>query len=177
MYFLLPSLFFSSLLLALTHAVLQYCTSPQSHLLGLLFFLLGLHIFTPLGLHFFSPSSLAEWPLYLFIHLFLLFSISHSSHLVTINARHLPWLCFNQFLFFSSPLAEWPLPFASFFSFFLPTCLTSLTSHLHLCGLTFVHNYRGKDEPNFFSFGQASLACSICFADFLPIFQQAHLMS
>ena len=54
---------------------------------------------------------------------------------------NLSWLCFNQFLFFSSPLAEWPLPFASFFSFFLPMCLTSLTSHIHLCGLTFVHPF------------------------------------
>ena len=54
---------------------------------------------------------------------------------------NLSWLCFNQFLFFSSPLAEWPLPFASFFSFFLPMCLTSLTSHIHLCGLAFVHPF------------------------------------
>ena len=54
---------------------------------------------------------------------------------------NLSWLCFNQFLFFSSPLAEWPLPFASFFSFFLSMCLTSLTSHIHLCGLTFVHPF------------------------------------
>ena len=54
---------------------------------------------------------------------------------------NLSWLCFNQFLFFGSPLAEWPLPLASFFSFFLPTCLTSLTSHIHLCDLTFVHPF------------------------------------
>ena len=51
------------------------------------------------------------------------------------------WLCFNQFLFFSSSLAKWPLPFASFFSFLLPTCPTSLTSLIHLCGLTFVHPF------------------------------------
>ena len=54
---------------------------------------------------------------------------------------NLSWLCFNQFLFFNSPLAEWPLPFASFFSFFLPTCFTSLTSHIYLHGLTFVHPF------------------------------------
>ena len=46
------------------------------------------------------------------------------------------------------------------FSSLLPlTCLTSLTSHLHLCGLTFVHpfkcywtfvhHYRERDEPIF----------------------------
>ena len=54
---------------------------------------------------------------------------------------NLSWLCFNQFLFFGSPLAKWPFPLGSFFSFFLPTCLTSLTSHIHLCDLTFVHPF------------------------------------
>ena len=33
------------------------------------------------------------------------------------------------------------MAFASFFSLFLPTCLTSLTSHIHLCDLTFVHPF------------------------------------
>ena len=31
--------------------------------------------------------------------------------------------------------------FTSFFSLFLPTCLTSLSSHIHLCDLTFVHPF------------------------------------
>ena len=127
MFFLLLSLFFSSLLLALTHAALQDCTSPH-HTLGtsLLFFL--------------CPNGRMASTL-LFLSPFLLFSLSHSSHQVTLNTSHLSWLCFNQFLFFSSSLAESPLPFASLFSFFLPTCLTSLTSHNHLCGLTFVHPF------------------------------------
>ena len=38
--------------------------------------------------------------------------------------------------FFSS---HWPNGLACFFSFFLHMCLTSLTSHIHLCALTFVH--------------------------------------
>ena len=155
MYFLLPSLFFSSLLLALTHAILPNCPNPQSHLLGLLFSL-GLHILTPSGLHFFSPSSLAEWPLYLFLHLFLLFSFSHSSYQVTINASHLLWLCFSQILFLRLSLAEWPC----LFLFFLPSHVShkfnitysfmwlDFCTSLHKCYWTFVHNYRGKDEPN-----------------------------
>ena len=98
-YFLLTSLFFSSFFLTLTHAILQDCNNPQSHLLGLLFSL-GLHVLTPSGLHFFSPSLLAEWPLYLFLYLFLLFSLSHSSHQVTINASQ---LILTLLLFFSSP--------------------------------------------------------------------------
>ena len=40
--------------------------------------------------------------------------------------------------FFSS---HWPNGLACFFSFFLPACLTSLTSHIHLCGLTFIHPF------------------------------------
>ena len=152
MYFFSLSLFFFSVLLALTHAVLQDCTSPHT---------LGLNFFSFSELRFFSPSSLAEWRLYLFLHLFLLFSLSHPSHQVTINASQ---LIMTLLLFFSSPLAEWLLPLASFFSFFLPTCLTSLT---------YIFIY----VTWLFSLGQATPASSICFADFLPIFQQAHLMS
>ena len=40
--------------------------------------------------------------------------------------------------FFSS---HWPNGLACFFSFFLHMCLTSLTSHIHLCALTFVHPF------------------------------------
>ena len=77
--FLLLSIFFSSLLLALTHAVLQDCT-----------------VLSLTRWDFSSSCSLAEWcTLYFF------------------------------FIFF----------FSSF------NCLTSLTSHLHLCGLTFVHHF------------------------------------
>ena len=43
-----------------------------------------------------------------------LFTSSHNK-----MQANLSWLCFNQFLFFSSPLAKWPMLFASFFSFFL----------------------------------------------------------
>ena len=154
-YFLLPSLFFSSLSLALIQAILQDCTNPQSHLLGLLFSL-GLHILTPSGVHLFNPSSLAEWPLYLFLHLFLLFSLSLSSYQVTINASHLLWLCFNQNLFLLVSLAEWPC----LFLLFLPSHVShkfnitysfmwlGFCTSLHKCCWTFVHNYRGKDEPN-----------------------------
>ena len=92
--FLLLSLFFPSLLLALTPAVLQDWHCPHT-----------------LGLHFFiHPSLLAEWPLYLFHHLFLLFFLPHSSHQVTINTSHLVRLCFHQNLFLQLSLAEWPLP-------------------------------------------------------------------
>ena len=72
----------------------------------------------------FTPSSLAEWPLYLF----LIFFLPHFSHRVTLNASQLV--------------------------------------------LTFVH----KDDFNS-SYWKASPASSICFANFLAIFQQAHLMS
>ena len=40
--------------------------------------------------------------------------------------------------FFSS---HWPNGLACFFSFFLPTILTSLTSHIHLYGLTFTNPF------------------------------------
>ena len=88
------TLFFSSLLLALTHAALLDCTQYSHSGTSLLF----------------SPSSLAKWPLYLFLYLFLLFFLPHSSHQVTINTSHLVRLCFHQNLFLQLSLAEWPLP-------------------------------------------------------------------
>ena len=39
-----------------------------------------LHFLTPSRLHIFSPSSLAEWPLYLFLH-FPFFSPFHTVHI------------------------------------------------------------------------------------------------
>ena len=60
---------------------------------------------SPYFLWDFTSYSLAEWPLLLFLHLFLLFFISHSWQQITINATHLPWLCFSHFPFsFGSPL-------------------------------------------------------------------------
>ena len=174
------SLFFSSLLLALSHAVLQDCASPQSHLLGLLF---------SLGLHIFTPSSLAEWPLY-FFHLFLLFFLSHSSHQVTINASQLILTLLQPISFLQLSLNRMTLA-SCFFLFFLPSnvshkfnitysfmWLDFCTSLRKYCW-TFVHNYRGKDEPNFFSFSsrQATPANPSHFADFSALVQQAHLMS
>ena len=180
MYFLSLSLFFSSLLLALSHAVLQDCASPQSHLLGLLF---------SLGLHIFTPSSLAEWPLY-FFHLFLLFFLSHSSHQVTINASQLILTLLQPISFLQLSLNRMTLA-SCFFLFFLPSNVShkfnitysfmwlNFYTSLHKCCWTFVHNYRGKDEPNFFSFSsrQATPANPSHFADFSALVQQAHLMS
>ena len=83
-----------------------------------------------------------KWPngLSFYFFIFSFFSPFHTLHIKSQKMQaNLSWLCFNQFLFFWYPLAKWPLPFASFFSFFFPTCLTSLASHIHLCGLTFVH--------------------------------------
>ena len=66
-------------------------SSNSSRLHQSSFSLAGTSIFTgaPSRVHFYSPSSLAEWPLHLFLHLFLLFSLSLSSNQVTINASHL----------------------------------------------------------------------------------------
>ena len=44
----------------------------------------------------------------------------------------------NKNSFFSY---HWPNGLACFFSFFLPTILTSLTSHIHLYGLTFANPF------------------------------------
>ena len=97
---------------------------------------LGLHIFTPRD---FASSAHLHWPLYLFHHLFLLFSLSHSSYQVTINASQLILTLLQPISFLQLSLSRMTL--ASFFSFILPTCLTSLTSHIHLCDLTFVHPF------------------------------------
>ena len=176
-------------LLCLLSLTQLFKTTPSPHTLGLHFFFpSGASHLHPLGLHFFSPSSLAEWPLYLFLHLFLLFSLSHSSYQVTINASQLILTLLQQISFLQLSLSWMTLAFC-FFLFFLPSNVShkfnitysfmwlDFCTSLHKCCSTFVHNYRGKDEPNFFSFGQASPASSICFAGFLPIFQQAHLMS
>ena len=111
MYFLLSSLFFSSLLLALIHAVLQDYTSPQSHFLGLLF---------SLGLHIFTPPPNGRMPLLLFLHLFLLFSISHSSYQVTINTSQLILTLLQPISFLQLSLSRMTLAFC-FFLFFLPS--------------------------------------------------------
>ena len=124
MYFLLPSLFFSSLLLALTHAILPNCPNPQSHLLGLLF---------SLGLHIFTPSSLAEWPLY-FFHLFLLFFLSHSSHQVTINASQLILTLLQPVSFLQPSLCRMTLAFC-FFLFVLPSNVS------HKFHITYLHPF------------------------------------
>ena len=174
-------LYFSPLLLALTYAVLQDCTSPQSHLLGLLF---------SLGLHIFTPPSNGLMPLLLLLHLFLLSSLSHSSYHVTINASQLILTLLQPISFLQLSLSRMTLAFC-FFLFFLPSNVShkfiitysfmwlDFCTSLHKCCWTFIHNYRRKDEPNF-SLSDKLLqapASSICFVDFLPIFQQAHLMS
>ena len=83
-------------------------------------FFRGLHIFTP-GTSLLQPIFTGQMAS-LFISSsfpsFLTFTLFTSSH----NKCEPIYLDFaNQFLFFSSPLAEWPLPFVSFFSFFLPS--------------------------------------------------------
>ena len=158
---------------------LSSALNTQSHLLGLLFSL-GLHILNPSRIHFFSPSSLAKWPLYLFLHNFLLFSLSLYSYHVTIIASHLLWLFFNQNLFLQLSLFEWPF----LYLFFHPShvshkfnitysfmCLDFCTS-LHKCCWTFGHNYRGKDEPN--SSLSDKLPQQTHF--FSALVQQAHLL-
>ena len=88
---------------------------------------------------------MAEWPLLLFLHLFILFFLSHSSHQVIIKASQLILTLLQPISFLQLSLSKSPLPFASFFSFFLPMCPTSLTSLIHLCGLTFVHPFINVD--------------------------------
>ena len=136
------------------------------------------------------PSSLAEWPLYFFLHLFLLFFLSHSSHQVTINASQLILTLLQSISFLQLSLNRMTLA-SCFFLFFLPSNVShkfnitysfmwlNFYTSLHKCCWTFVHNYRGKDEPNFFSFSsrQATPANPSHFADFSALVQQAHLMS
>ena len=137
MYFLLLSLFFFSffsLLLALTHTVLQDCTG--THTLGLYFFS--------------SPLQMAECLSFYFIIFSFFFSLSHSSHLVTINTSQLILTLLQLISFLQLSLSRMTLAFC-FFLFFLPSnvshkfnitysfmwldCCTSL----HKCCWTFVH--------------------------------------
>ena len=134
---------FSYLFLALTHTVLQDCLGPHT-----------------LELHFFSsPLQMAKWPLILFLHLFLLFSLSHSSYQVIKNASQLILTLLQPISFLLMSLSQMTLAFC-FFLFFLLSNVShkfSITysfmwldfcTSLHKCCWTFVHNYRGKDEPN-----------------------------
>ena len=104
-------------------------------------------------------------------HLFLLFSLSHSSYQVTINASHLLWLCFSQILFLRLSLAKSPCLFLFFlpshnshnfdvtYSFIGPDFFKSL----HKCCWTFVRNYRGKLNPILlFRTGYSSKPISLC---------------
>ena len=118
--FLLLSLFFSFSFACSLTQFCQIALSSQSHLLGFLSSFPGASHLHPLGLHFFSPSSLAEWPLYLFHHLFLLFSLSHSSYQVTINASQLILTLLQPISFLLLSLSRMTLAFC-FFLFFLPS--------------------------------------------------------
>ena len=157
MYFLLPSLFFSSFACSHSHSSSRLHQSSVS-LAGTSLFSGTSHLH-PLGLHFFSPSSLAEWPLYLFLHLFILFSLSHSSYQVTINASQLILTLLQPISFLQLSLS-WMTHAFCFFLFFLPSNVShtfnitysfmwlDFCTSLQKCCWTFVHNYRGKDEPN-----------------------------
>ena len=102
---------------------------------------------------------MAEWPLILFRNLFLLFSLSHSSHQVIINASQLILTLLQPISFLQLYLSRMTLAFC-FFLFFLPSNVShkfnitysfmwlDFCSFLHKCCWTFVHNYRGKDELN-----------------------------
>ena len=89
----------------------------------------------------FTSSNHLHWPnchtIYFFI--FSFFSPFHSLH---IKSQYMEATYFDfastKISFFSS---HWLNVLACFFSFFLPACLTSLTSHIHLCALTFVHRF------------------------------------
>ena len=103
MYFLLPSLFFSSF--TCSHSRSSSRLHQSSHSRTSLLF---------------SPSSRAEWPLSLFLHLFLLFSLSHSSHQVTVNASQLILTLLQPISFLQLPVSRMTLAFC-FFLFFLPS--------------------------------------------------------
>ena len=80
-----------------------------------------------MGLHFFSSRlQMTEWPLHLFLHLFLLFFLSHSSHQITINAS--PYFDFasTKNIFLQLSLVEWPLPVSFLWSSACPTHFGSL---------------------------------------------------
>ena len=134
---LTPSIFLFSFTCSHSHSSSRLHQSSVS-LVGTSLFSGTSHLH-PLGLHFFSPYSLAEWPLYLFLHLFLLFSLSHSSYQVTINASQLILTLLQPISFLQLSLNR-----MTTYSFMWLDFCTSL----HKCCSTFVHNYRGKDEPN-----------------------------
>ena len=69
---------------------------------------------------------MAEWPLHLFLHHFLLFSLSHSSHQVTINAGQLILTLLQPISFLQHSLAEWPLLVSFLLSSACPTHFGSL---------------------------------------------------
>ena len=75
---------------------------------------------------FLSSAQMAEWPLPLFLHLFLLFSLSHSSHQVTLNASQLIMTLLQPISFLQLSHTRMTMPFTSFFSFFLPTCMAQV---------------------------------------------------
>ena len=142
------------------------------------------------GLHIFTPIFTGRMASLFFLHLFLLFFLSHSSHQVTINASQLILTLLQSISFLQLSLNRMTLA-SCFFLFFLPSNVShkfnitysfmwlNFYTSLHKCCWTFVHNYRGKDEPNFFSFSsrQATPANPSHFADFSALVQQAHLMS
>ena len=92
-----------------------------------------------LGLHFFFPSTqMAEWPLPLFLHLFLLFSVSHSSHQVTINASQLILTLLQPISFLQLSHTRMTLAFCFFLFFLLSACPTRLSqptpiTHANFC--------------------------------------------
>ena len=123
-----------------THCSLPHCVSltifSYSFYFSLLFYLLLVMQFfniAPFSVSLagtsplFSSYSLVEWPLLLFLHLFILFFLSHSCHQMTINnATHLPWLCFSQFLFSSAlPFRSNSLNASTLFFFFLLSVSTT----------------------------------------------------
>ena len=121
MYFLLLSLFFSSLLLALTHAALQDCTSPHT---------LGLHFFFPLcpNGRMASLFNSSSFPSFL---PFTLFTSSHNKCKPITLTLLQPKSPFLQLLR-PNDLALY------FFLFFLPSaCPTCLSQPTHA---DFVHN-------------------------------------
>ena len=89
----------------------------------------------------FTSSAHLHWPngLSIYFFIFSFFSPFHSLH---IKSQYMEATYFDfastKISFFSS---HWLNVLACFFSFFLPACLTSLTSHIHLCGLAFVHRF------------------------------------
>ena len=97
-----------------------------------------LFLFSHCSLSHHVSLTIFSYSLY-FSLLFCLLTHSYSS-----SRLHLVLTFYGTSFFHSScSLAKWPLLlfFHLFLLFFLSTCLTSLTSHLYLCGLTFVHPF------------------------------------